>query len=257
MATGLKASMITVYRLLAFVLFLLLWWVISLVVGENLIPTPLSTLSAAQYLIGDGRIAQPLLSSLGVYCSGYALAVVVGIPIGMLMGGIRDLGRTLDIYVNALMATPRVAFIPLIILFLGLGPEAKIAVVFLGAVIPILIGTYSGILNSDAELIEMARSMGATRSQIYWRIMLPGALSFVVMGLRIGATIGLINTVVAELYTAASGLGGLLALYGNTFQMARYFVVVLALALIGGLVSQGLRMLENWASRWRVTTAGN
>jgi len=182
---------------------------------------------------------------------------VVGIPIGMLMGGIRDLGRTLDIYVNALMATPRVAFIPLIILFLGLGPEAKIAVVFLGAVIPILIGTYSGILNSDAELIEMARSMGATRSQIYWRIMLPGALSFVVMGLRIGATIGLINTVVAELYTAASGLGGLLALYGNTFQMARYFVVVLALALIGGLVSQGLRMLENWASRWRVTTAGN
>jgi len=248
--------MITVYRLLAFGLFLLIWWSISLIVGPNLIPTPLSTVSAAGDLLRDGKILEPLLSSLTVYSTGFVLAVLVGIPVGMLMGGIRDLGRTLDIYVSALMATPRVAFIPLIILFLGLGAEAKIAVVFLGAVIPILIGTYSGILNSDAELIEMARSMGATRSQIYWRIMLPGSLSFVVIGLRIGATIGLINTVVAELYTAASGLGGLLALYGNTFQMARYFVVVLALALIGGLVSQGLRTLEAWSSRWRVT-AGN
>jgi len=248
--------MITVYRLLAFGLFLLIWWSISLIVGPNLIPTPFSTVSAAMDLLRDGKILEPLLSSLTVYSTGFVLAVLVGIPVGMLMGGIRDLGRTLDIYVSALMATPRVAFIPLIILFLGLGAEAKIAVVFLGAVIPILIGTYSGILNSDAELIEMARSMGATRSQIYWRIMLPGSLSFVVIGLRIGATIGLINTVVAELYTAASGLGGLLALYGNTFQMARYFVVVLALALIGGLVSQGLRTLEAWSSRWRVT-AGN
>jgi len=248
--------MITVYRLLAFGLFLLLWWSISLIVGPNLIPTPFSTVFAAMDLFRDGKILEPLLSSLTVYSTGFVLAVLVGIPVGMLMGGIRDLGRTLDIYVSALMATPRVAFIPLIILFLGLGAEAKIAVVFLGAVIPILIGTYSGILNSDAELIEMARSMGATRSQIYWRIMLPGSLSFVVIGLRIGATIGLINTVVAELYTAASGLGGLLALYGNTFQMARYFVVVLALALIGGLVSQGLRTLEAWSSRWRVT-AGN
>ncbi|MCT8990387.1 ABC transporter permease [Chelativorans sp. SCAU2101] len=248
--------MITVYRLLAFGLFLLIWWTVSLIVGPNLIPTPLNTVFAARDLLRDGKILEPLLSSLAVYSTGYALAVLVGIPIGMLMGGIRDLGRTLDIYVNALMATPRVAFIPLIILFLGLGAEAKIAVVFLGAVIPILIGTYSGILNSDAELIEMARSLGASRSQIYWRIMLPGALAFVVIGLRIGATIGLINTVVAELYTAASGLGGLLALYGNTFQMARYFVVILALSLIGGLVSQGLRALEAWSSRWRVT-AGN
>ncbi|WP_011581413.1 MULTISPECIES: ABC transporter permease [Chelativorans] len=248
--------MITLYRLLALALFLFIWWAASFAVGPNLVPTPLSTASAALELMRDGKISEPLLSSLTIYFTGYLLAVIVGIPIGMLMGGIRDLGRTLDIYVSALMATPRVAFIPLIILFLGLGPEAKIAVVFLGAVIPILIGTYSGILNSDAELIEMARSMGATRSQIYWRIMLPGALGFVVMGLRIGATIGLINTVVAELYTAASGLGGLLALYGNTFQMARYFVVVLALALIGGLVSQGLRALEAWSGRWRVT-AGN
>jgi len=172
------------------------------------------------------------------------------------MGGIRDLGRTLEVYVNALMATPRVAFIPLIIIFLGLGAEAKIAIVFLGAVMPILVNTYAGILNSDQELIEMAHSMGASRFDIYRRIMLPGALPFIAVGLRLGATIGLINTVVAELYTAVTGLGGLLALYGNTFQMARYFVVVLVLAAIGGIVTQGLRVLEVRAGRWRTTASG-
>jgi NitT/TauT family transport system permease protein len=183
--------------------------------------------------------------------AGFTLAALVAIPLGMLMGGIRDLGRTLDVYVNALMATPRVAFIPLVIVFLGLGSEAKIFIVFLGAVMPILINTYAGILNTDEELVEMARSAGASRLQVYWRIMLPGAVPFVVLGLRLGATIGLINTVVAELYTAVSGLGGLLALYGNTFQMAPYFVVVIVLACIGVVVSGGLRMLENRAQRWR------
>ena len=167
------------------------------------------------------------------------------------MGGFRPLGRTLDIYVNALTATPRVAFIPLIIVLLGLGIEAKVAIVFLGAVMPIVINTYAGVLNADGELVEMARAAGATKPQVFRRILLPGALPFIVVGLRLGATIGLINTVVAELYTAVRGLGGLLAIYGNTFQMAPYFVVVLVLAGIGTLVTTALRLIEARTERWR------
>ena len=87
--------------------------------------------------------------------------------------------------------------------------------------------------------------------QIFRRILLPGALPFIVVGLRLGATIGLINTVVAELYTAVRGLGGLLAIYGNTFQMAPYFVVVFVLAAIGTLVTTGLRLIEVRTERWR------
>ncbi len=243
--------MLTLYRLAAFLGLLLLWYGVSLMAGRNLVPDPASTAAAALALGRDGKIFQATLESLYVYLAGFTLAALVAIPLGMLMGGIRDLGRTLDVYVNALMATPRVAFIPLVIVFLGLGSEAKIFIVFLGAVMPILINTYAGILNTDEELVEMARSAGASRLQVYWRIMLPGAVPFVVLGLRLGATIGLINTVVAELYTAVSGLGGLLALYGNTFQMAPYFVVVIVLACIGVVVSGGLRMLENRAQRWR------
>jgi NitT/TauT family transport system permease protein len=242
---------IAIYRLAVLGLLLLGWWAAARVAGANLVPTPGETLAAASRLLADGRILTATMESLRVYFGGYILAALIGIPLGLAMGAHRDLGRTLEVFVNALMATPRVAFIPLIIVFLGLGPEAKIVVVFLGAVMPILANTYAGILNSDDDLIEMARSMGASRPQIYLRIMLPGALPFVAVGLRLGATIGLINTVVAELYTAVSGLGGLLALYGNTFQMAPYFVVVLVLALVGAVVTQVLRHLELRASRWR------
>jgi NitT/TauT family transport system permease protein len=98
----------------------------------------------------------------------------------------------------------------------------------------------------------MATSVGASKLRIFRSIILPGAVPFVIVGMRLGAAIGLINTVVAELYTAVNGLGGLLAIYGNTFRMAEYFVVVLTLALIGVVVTESLRYLEHRASRWRI-----
>jgi len=167
------------------------------------------------------------------------------------MGASRTLGKTMEIYVHALSATPRVAFIPLIIVLLGLGFQAKVFIVFLGAVMPIIINTYAGVKEVDTDLVEMARSVGARRSDIFRRIVLPSAVPFIVVGLRLGATIGLINTVVAELYTAVRGLGGLLAIYGNTFRMAEYFVVVLTLAFIGVVVTEILRHVENRLGRWR------
>jgi ABC-type nitrate/sulfonate/bicarbonate transport system permease component len=243
--------MIALYRLLALAAFLLAWWIAATYAGTAMIPSPGETLAAARSMAAEGRLWTALGESLTVYGSGYLLAIAAGVPLGLLMGGFRPFGRTLDIYVNALTATPRVAFIPLIIVLLGLGYEAKVAIVFLGAVMPIVINTYAGVLNADGELVEMARASGATRPQIFRRILLPGALPFIVVGLRLGATIGLINTVVAELYTAVRGLGGLLAIYGNTFQMAPYFVVVFVLAAIGTLVTTGLRLIEVRTERWR------
>ena len=143
-----------------------------------------------------------------------------------------------------------IAFIPLIIVMLGLGFQAKVLVVFLGAVMPVILNAYAGVRAADPDLVEMARASGATRPQIFRRILLPGALPFIVVGLRLGATIGLINTVVAELYTAVRGLGGLLAIIGNTFQLAPYFVVVFVLAAIGTLVTTGLRLIEVSTERW-------
>lgn len=245
--------MIALYRTIAFLVFVALWWVASWALGHNVVPSPAATAIAAVDLLAQGKLLVAVGESVSVYFSGFLIAAAVGVPLGLFMGGIRPFGRTIDIYVNALTATPRVAFIPLIIVLFGLGFQAKVTVVFLGAVMPIIINTYAGVLNADGELIEMARSTGARQGQIFRRILLPGATPFIVAGLRLGATIGLINTVVAELYTAVRGLGGLLAVYGNTFQMAPYFVVVLTLALIGGVVAQTLRVLESRADRWRYT----
>lgn len=245
-------AMIPLLRIGFILVLLTLWWVASLNMPRGIIPSPAATGLAALRMWSEGRLQMAVLDSLTVYVSGCAAAILVGIPLGVLMGSIRLLGRTVDVFVYALAATPRVAFIPLIIVILGLGFEAKTFVVFLGAVMPVIINTYAGVLNADEELVEMARSTGAAPLRIYRHIILPGALPFLVVGLRLGATIGLINTVVAELYTAVRGLGGLLALYGNTFRMAEYFVIVLMLALIGVIVTEGLRVLENRLSRWRM-----
>lgn len=243
--------MIWVYRLGFLALLVVLWMLAAQQFGRNVVPTPLATFEAAQRLIAEGRLVGALGASLTVYLSGYVLAVIFAIPIGVLMGSLRMLGKTVEIFVFALAATPRVAFIPLIIVVLGLGPDAKIFIIFLGALMPILINTYAGVMAVDEELVEMARSAGASRRRIFVSIVLPSAAPFVVTGMRLGATIGLINTVVAELYTAVSGLGGLLAVYGNSFRMAEYFVVVITLAIIGVVVTEALRHVETRLARWR------
>ncbi|MDT8858120.1 ABC transporter permease [Paracoccaceae bacterium Fryx2] len=242
---------VTLLRLAFLALLIGLWWIASMNVARNLVPSPLATWEAALRLFAEGRLQTALGDSLSVYGSGYLIAIAVAIPLGVLMGALRLLGKTLEVYVYALAATPRVAFIPLIIVLLGLGFEAKVFIVFLGAVMPILINTYAGVREADAELVEMARSVGAGRVRVFTRVVLPGAVPYVIVGLRLGATIGLINTVVAELYTAVRGLGGLLAVYGNTFRMAEYFVIVIALAMIGVVVTEALRHLEGRLGRWR------
>ncbi len=246
--------MIWLYRMGFLALLVAFWMLAAQQFGRNVVPSPVATFDAAQRLIAEGRLPSAFGASVTVYMSGYVLAVICAIPIGVMMGSFRMLGKTLEVYVFALSATPRVAFIPLIIMTFGLGADAKVFIVFLGALMPILINTYAGILAADQELVEMARSTDASRRRIFLEIVLPGAVPFVLTGMRIGAAIGLINTVVAELYTAVTGLGGLLALYGNTFRMAEYFVVVLTLALIGVVVTESLRLLELRFLRWRGTS---
>lgn len=243
--------MIVAYRLGFLLLLLATWTFAAGQLGNNVIPTPVATLHAARRLIEQGRLAEALGQSLTVYLTGYGLAIACAVPLGMIMGAFRLLGKTLEVYVFALAATPRLAFIPLIIVILGLGLEAKVFIVYLGALMPILINTYAGVLAADEDLVEMARSVGHGRGRIFIGIVLPGAVPFVIVGMRLGATIGLINTVVAELYTAVGGLGGLLAVYGNTFRMAEYFVVVLTLAGVGVMVTEGLRQVERRFSKWR------
>ncbi|HRO09963.1 ABC transporter permease [Amaricoccus sp.] len=250
-STGAAPLPVAALRLGFLALVLLVWWLAARAAPAGLFASPAAVARALARLLAEGRIWPALGQSLTVYLAGTGAAVVTGIALGALMGMIRPVGQMLDIYVHGLAATPRVAFIPLIIVLLGLGFEAKILIVFLGAVMPIVLNAYAGVRAADPDLVEMARATGAARGRILAHVVLPGALPYLVAGVRIGATIGLINTVVAELYTAVSGLGGLLALYGSRFQMAEYLAVVVVLAAIGVAMTEGLRLAERRMLRWR------
>jgi NitT/TauT family transport system permease protein len=244
---------IAVWHILVFAAFILFWWLMSAIVGRGFMPSPRDTVLAGWGMLGDGSLGVATLQSIYSLLGGFAIATVVAIPAGLVMGGVRIVGAVMEPYVDALSSMPRVAFLPLIIVFLGLGYEAKIFMVFIGAVMPILVNTYAGVLQSDGELIEMARSTGASDIDIFRKIVLPGALPYIMTGLRVGASLALINTVVAELYTAVSGLGGLLSIYGNSFRMAPYFVIVVILAAMGMVLMYGVRLLERRVMRWRTS----
>src|SRR5450631_2221091 len=131
-----------------FLAFLFVWWALAATVGHGFLPSPGQTIAAAVKMSDDGTLARATLQSAYSLAAGFVLAVIVAIPVGMAMGGIPVVGSVLNPYVDALSSMPRIAFLPLIIVFLGLGYEAKIFMVFLGAVMPILINTYAGVRNS-------------------------------------------------------------------------------------------------------------
>ncbi|MEQ1768772.1 MAG: ABC transporter permease [Devosia sp.] len=243
--------------LLAQVLIVLLlivgMYALNAVAGKLTMPRPDAVLQQSIKMWSDGTMLKALLESLTVVSLGFLLSVVTGIGIGALLGGFRVLNRVLDPFVNALNATPGAAFIPLIIVWFGLYTEAKVVVVWNAAVFPILISTAAGIANADKNLIEMGRAFGAKRLRLFWDIMVPDALPSILSGLRIGAAVCTVGTVIAELTMAQSGLGGLLAQAGNRFQMDKYFAVVIVLMVLATAIIAVLRLAENRVGRWRLS----
>lgn len=221
--------------------------------GKLTMPRPDAVLQQFIRMWSDGTMLKALLESLTVLGLGFALSVITGIGIGALLGVFRMVNRVLDPFVNALNATPGAAFIPLIIVWFGLYTEAKVVVVWNAAVFPILISTAAGIANADRNLIEMGRAFGARRLRLFWDVMVPDALPSILSGLRIGAAVCTVGTVIAELTMAQSGLGGLLAQAGNRFQMDKYFAVVIVLMVLATAIIAVLRLAENRVGRWRLS----
>ena len=231
--------------------------VLNAAAGNLVMPRPAAVLQQAMIMWGDGTIAHALGESLTVLGLGFLLASTTGILVGIILGGFPFLGRVLDPFVNAMNSTPGAAFIPLIIVWFGLYTEAKVVLVWNAAVFPILINTTAGIANANRELTEMAQSFGAGRRVLFWQVMVPDALPSILSGLRIGAAISIVGTVIAELTMAQSGLGGLLVAAGNRFQMDRYFAVVIVLMALGTLITGALRVAERRLARWRFSSQAN
>jgi ABC-type nitrate/sulfonate/bicarbonate transport system permease component len=201
--------------------------------------------------IAKGSIWKDIWVSFQEFAWGYMLAIVVGIPLGVLMGWYRRLNYALEPFVNALYATPRVALLPLFIIWFGIGINSKIAVVFAGAVFPILVSTFSGMRTLDANLLKCARSFGANDWQIFRTIALPGSIPFIITGLRLAVGRALIGVVVGELYAATAGVGYLITVAGATFQTDKVFVGVMIICFSGLGMMELLKYLERRFEPWR------
>jgi len=215
------------------------------------ISAPSRIVAAGIELFAEGGIWNDIRVSGIEFLAGFALSVLVGIPVGLVTGWYRRVAYVLDPFVNALYATPRVALLPLVVIWLGIGIWSKIAIVFLGAVFPVLLSTYSGVRTTDARLLRAARSFGADDLQVFRTLILPGSVPFIITGLRLGVGRALIGVVVGELYAAQAGIGFLISVAGNQFQTDKVFVGVFLIAFVGVASMEILTRLERRFDRWR------
>lgn len=233
-------------------IFLAIWELVTGLglVKPLLISSPTRILSAAQWLFAHGFLEDIRISTTE-FAVGYAAAIIMGIPLGILFGWYRRLNAVFDPFVSALYATPRVALLPLLILWLGIGLESKMAVVFLGAIFPILVNTLAGVRTIDEQLLKCAQCFGATDRQIFTTLALPSSIPFVITGMRLGAGRGLVGVVVGELVAATRGVGYVMSIAGATFQTDKVFVGIILLAVSGYLMVELLKRIEARFESWR------
>ena len=225
------------------------------IVGSRLNPIVLSTPTAiAEALIAtmrSGELPSAILVSLGVTAAGFFSAMLVGIPVGLLMGRFRTIEYVLDPYVSALYVVPRIALIPLIIIWAGLGVQAQIVVVFGTTVFPILLSTFAGVRDVDRRLLETAYAFGASERQLFFKVIIPGSVPFIMSGLRLGIGQSVIGMIVAQMFLGIAGMGFMLTNYGNQFATNYVFVVVLALAGLGIALTELVKLAERHFNHWR------
>ena len=242
-----------VIRVTSVVLFLLLWEYVGRRMDPIFMTYPTAVARAAVEITRSGELPEAFLLSMLSFGLGLGISIVAGIVIGLLIGQFWFLEYTLDPYINALYAIPRVALIPLVILWFGLELTGKVVIVISIAIFPVIINTYAGVKDVRGSLLEIGRAHAATGSQIFFKIVLPAALPFIMAGVRLAVGLGIIGMIVAEFFTAIKGLGGLIVLYSNSFATAKLFVPIIAVGVLGVLLTQAVLYIEHRLAPWRLS----
>lgn len=226
-------------------LILVVWEIVGPFISPIFFAYPSQIAIAFYETTVSGELPYFLGQSLQVMFYGLSIAVVVGIPLGVAMARIRWLDWALDLPINALYATPLVAVVPILVLWFGIYLKAKIIVVFLFAVFPVLINTYQGVRECDKNMLEVAHSFRSSEWRVWQDVLLPFAVPYIIAGVRLAIGRGLIGMIIAEFYTTISGLGFMITKYANIFAMDKTFVPVIVLMVLG----VSLTTLLKWAGR--------
>ena len=233
----------------------MLWEAVGRAMDSTLIP-PLTQVGAAWWkLLSSGKLLANLGMSLTTLAIGFSLAAFIGVVLGLLMGRFRAIEHFLDLYVNALMSAPTTAFVPVLILWFGLGMESRIAVVFLFAIFVIIINTMTGVKQVDTVLVDMARSFGAREREIFFKIMLPAALPAIMAGLRLGMGRAVKGMVTAEMLLTLTGIGAMIMQYGSSFATDSLFAVIITILMIALVAMKAVQWIDRRLTGWKAEIA--
>jgi len=227
------------------------WEVFGRQINPLFMSYPSKIVMGAVTLLQGGVLQAAALESFRTLALGYTGGALFGVAVGLLIGRYREVEAALDWLINALYATPLVALIPLVILWFGLGFTAKLFIVFLFTLFPVLINTSIGVKNVSRSLIDVGVAFVANERQIFSKIILPASLPYIMAGLRLGIGRAIIGMVTAEFFTAISGLGGLVVKYGNNFRTDEMLVPVLILMALGVLLTGALQRAESLIAPWK------
>ena len=239
---------------IAVAIFLTAWELVGNVlqwINPMFMSAPSLIFKAGYDMFRSGEIYHDLYVSGVEFLGGYFLAAAVGIPFGIMTGWYKRMSYIFDPFVNALNATPRVALLPLVIIWLGIGILSKVGIIFLGAVFSILINTRDGVKTTPVNLLNAARSFGASEWMVFKTVVVPSTIPFILTGLRLAVGRALVGVLVGELYAATAGIGFMITVAGATFQTDKVFVGVGIFALSGMIGMELLTKVERRFDKWR------
>lgn len=238
------------------VCLLLLWEIFGRDINPVFGSYPSAIAIAFWELLRSGQLGNALFESLQPFFVGYGLAIVAGIPIGLIIGRFRTVEAAFGIYITAGYAMPLVALVPLLILWLGLGFKVKVAVVFLMSLFPICINTWLGVVAVPKTLIEVGKSFVAPDYVILRRIILPATLPYIMAGVRLAVGRAVVAMVIAEFFTTISGLGAVIINSANNFDTATMFVPIIILMVMAIGLNWLIGFVERKVAPWQAEIAG-
>ncbi|ARP82108.1 hypothetical protein CAL12_15665 [Bordetella genomosp. 8] len=240
-----------IVRCLSVAVFLLLWEYFGRKIDPLFLAPPSRIFAAAVELTNSGELGRALMATLYPFVIGMAISVVAGVILGIAMAQSRLFEYIIDPFVNAFYAIPRIALVPLIMLWAGLDTTGKIVILVSNAIFPVIINTYAGIRDVRGSILEVGKAYGATRPQIFFKILLPSAVPFIMTGIRLTVGQAIIGIIVAEFLTAQTGLGGMIVYYANLFATAKLFVPIIVIGVLGVALTELVQLIERRFSRWR------
>jgi ABC-type nitrate/sulfonate/bicarbonate transport system permease component len=236
--------------------FLLVWQFFGRFIDPVFGSYPSQIAIAFVELAQSGKLWTALIESLQPFVVGYGLAILLGVPLGLVVGRFRFAEASLGIYVTAGYAMPLVALVPLLVLWLGLGFKVKVAIVFLMSLFPICINTWLGVTAVPKTLIEVGKSFVAPNSVIVRRIILPATLPYIMAGIRLAVGRAVVAMVIAEFFTSISGLGAIIINAANNFDTATMFVPIVVLMVMAIGLNSLIGVVERWVAPWQAEIAG-